>query len=355
MSSVSERLLDWFDQHGRHDLPWQKDVDAYRVWVSEIMLQQTQVTTVIPYFERFMDRFTSVTELARADVDEVLHLWSGLGYYARGRNLHRAAKFVVDQYAGIFPRNLEALIALPGIGRSTAGAILALTHGDRHPILDGNVKRVLARYHEIAGWPGETQVLKQLWSQAEKHTPQRRIADYTQAIMDLGATVCMRSKPCCTQCPLRKSCDARAHETQEQFPGRKKRRPLPLKQARFVIARAHDGSTLLHKRPPVGIWGGLWSFPEIEQDEDINIWCRAHGLQQIGATVEHPILTHTFTHFRLAITPLECAVGEKGRSIMDSDQWLWYNIHEPVRVGLSKPVLELLRVDPSPFIREDIT
>ena len=354
MPKLSERLLDWFDHHGRHDLPWQNDPDPYRVWVSEIMLQQTQVTTVIPYFDRFTDRFASVTELARADIDEVLHLWSGLGYYARGRNLHRAANIIVDQHAGICPRNLEALTALPGIGRTTAGAILALSHGDRHAILDGNVKRVLARYHAIAGWPGATQVSKQFWIHAERHTPQHRVADYTQAIMDLGATICVRSKPRCNQCPLQHGCDAYSHQTQDQFPGRKKRRPLPLKHARFVIARTIDGSALLYKRPPVGIWGGLWSFPELEEDEDINNWCRIHNFQQIGKFVEHPILTHTFTHFRLEITPLECTVDEKGRAIMDSDRWLWYNVLEPVRVGLSKPVLQLLRVDPSRDNREEI-
>jgi len=318
------------------------------------MLQQTQVTTVIPYFERFTGRFASVNELARADIDEVLHLWSGLGYYARGRNLHRAANIIVDKHAGIFPRHLETLIGLPGIGRSTAGAILALAHGDRHPILDGNVKRVLARYHAIAGWPGETQVLKQLWAHAERHTPQHRVADYTQAIMDLGATICVRSIPHCDQCPLQNGCDSYSHQTQDQFPERKKRRSLSLKDARFVIARATDGSTLLCKRPPFGIWGGLWSFPELEAGEDINNWCRTHDLQQIGELVEHPVLTHTFTHFRLAITPLEFVVGEKGRAIMDSDRWLWYNVHEPVRVGLSKPVLQLLRVDPNRHNREGI-
>lgn len=355
MSNLSDRLLEWFDHHGRHDLPWQRDPSAYRVWVSEIMLQQTQVVTVIPYFQRFLLRFKSVRELASADVDEVLHLWSGLGYYARGRNLHRAANLIIDKHAGNIPREMEDLIALPGIGRSTAGAILSLAYGERHPILDGNVKRVLARYHEVAGWPGKPQVLRQLWSHAERHTPHQRIADYTQAIMDLGATLCVRSKPKCGDCPLHANCGAYAGQTQGQFPGRKQRHPLPLKQTRFLIARSTEGSALLCKRPPIGIWGGLWSFPEIDADKDVESWCFEHDLEQIGKLAEHPILIHTFTHFRLAITPLEMSVVEKGRSIMDSNRWLWYNIDHPVRIGLSKPVQQLLRIDPNQNFEEEVT
>ena len=355
MSELSDRLLAWFDQHGRHDLPWQRDPSAYRVWVSEIMLQQTQVATVIPYFERFMQRFYSVRALARADIDEVLHLWSGLGYYARGRNLHRAANLIVDEHARKLPRAIDELIALPGIGRSTAGAILSLAYSERHPILDGNVKRVLARYHEVAGWPGKPDVLRQLWSHAEHHTPHQRIADYTQAIMDLGATLCVRSKPGCNVCPLQTDCGAYTAQTHAQYPGRKKRNPLPLKETRFVIARARDGSALLCKRPPTGIWGGLWSFPEIDVDKDVGSWCHEHNLRQTGKLVQHPILTHTFTHFRLAITPFECAVVENGRSIMDSDRWLWYNVHDPARIGLSKPVQQLLRIDPNSNIAKELT
>ncbi len=354
MSDLSDRLLAWFDQHGRHDLPWQRDPTAYRVWVSEIMLQQTQVATVIPYFERFMQRFASVGALAHADIDEVLHLWSGLGYYARGRNLHRAANIVVEEHAGKLPREFNDLIALPGIGRSTAGAILSLAYGERHPILDGNVKRVLARFHEVAGWPGKPDVLRQLWSHAEYHTPNNRIADYTQSIMDLGATLCVRSKPDCQNCPLQSDCGANNAQTQALYPGRKKRNPLPLKETRFVIARAGDGSTLLYKRPPTGIWGGLWSFPEIEAEDDVGSWCREHDLRPTGTLIEHPILTHTFTHFRLAIAPFECAVVENGRSIMDSDRWLWYNVHDPARIGLSKPVQQLLRIDPHSNVEEEL-
>lgn len=340
---LSEHLLDWFDGHGRHDLPWQRDPTPYRVWVSEIMLQQTQVATVVPYFERFMQQFGSVSELAGAALDEVLHLWSGLGYYARARNLHRAAGVVTTQYAGEFPRDIQVLIDLPGVGRSTAGAILALAHGDRHAILDGNVKRVLARYHEVAGWPGESGVQRELWSLAEAHTPHTRVAAYTQAIMDLGATVCLRSNPQCDRCPLNSGCSAYARGTQTKFPGRKTRKPLPLKHKRFLLARASDGAILLCRRPPAGVWGGLWSFPEIDAAHDVESWCRDLGLERRGEIIERPVLMHTFTHFRLAITPLELAVGDVARAVMDSERWLWYNVNEPARVGLAKPVRQLLQ------------
>jgi A/G-specific adenine glycosylase len=354
MPRLSERLLDWFDRHGRRDLPWQHDATPYRVWVSEIMLQQTQVATVIPYFDRFVARFGSVSELAAADIDEVLHLWSGLGYYARGRNLHRAAAIVADECAGEFPRDLEALTALPGIGRSTAGAILALAHGERHPILDGNVKRVLARYHQIDGWPGEIRVQAVLWSHAEAHTPNSRVAEYTQAIMDLGATLCVRRKPRCGCCPLRTDCAVFANDAQDHYPVRRKRKPLPVKSTRFLIARTSDGATLLNRRPPLGIWGGLWSFPEIDAANDLESWCGALGLIQVGKVVERSVITHTFTHFRWAITPFEFVVDRKGLAIMDSDRWLWYNVAQPARIGLAKPVKQLLEA-PARNLQEDTT
>jgi len=341
VSSLSKQLLVWFDRHGRHDLPWQQDPSAYRVWVSEIMLQQTQVGTVIPYFERFMSHFPHVRALAEAPIDEVLHLWSGLGYYARARNLHRTANIVSTDFAGEFPREIDELIALPGIGRSTAGAILALAYGLRYPILDGNVKRVLARFGAVAGWPGKAAVLDALWALSDQHTPQDRVAEYTQAVMDLGATVCLPRRPLCDVCPLHDSCGAYALGTPEQFPGAKPRKPLPEKSARFVIARAEDGSALLYRRPPQGIWGGLWSFPELTVDDDVHSWCRAMGLKPRGDVIEKPILRHTFTHFRLAITPLEIDV-RPGHAVMDSDRWLWYNVDRPVRVGLAKPVRDLL-------------
>lgn len=342
MPSLSEPLLAWFERHGRHDLPWQREVSAYRVWLSEIMLQQTQVATVIPYFERFTNRFTDVGQLAAAPLDEVLHLWSGLGYYARARNLHRTANFVVANHGGQFPRDIDALLDLPGIGRSTAGAILSLVYGDRHPILDGNVKRVLARYHGVAGWPGESQVAKQLWEHAARHTPSARVGEYTQAIMDLGATVCTRTRPRCDACPLRHACVGFVTGTQTNFPGRKPRKILPERSTRFVIARCDGNRFLLSRRPPSGIWGGLWSFPELPPEDEVESWCAGHGLRAAGVAIEQPVLRHTFTHFRLTITPLEIAV-EQAASVMDSDRWLWYNVDEPQEVGLAKPVATLLQ------------
>ena len=260
-----ERLIVWHDRHGRKTLPWQTDPAPYRVWVSEIMLQQTQVTTVIPYYERFMERFPDVESLAGAEVDEVLHHWSGLGYYARGRNLHKAARLVRDEHAGSLPEDLESLIALPGIGRSTAGAILALSGGRRFPILDGNVKRVLSRHSGIAGWPGEREVEKSLWCLAESLTPETNVAAYTQAIMDLGATLCVRSRPLCDACPVGSDCYARASGEQALFPGKRPKKERPTRHTSMVLALRPDGSVLLERRPPAGVWGGLWGFPELPE------------------------------------------------------------------------------------------
>lgn len=347
MAALAKPLLEWFARHGRHDLPWQHDVSAYRVWLSEIMLQQTQVATVIPYFERFTGRFADVGQLAAAPLDEVLHLWSGLGYYARARNLHRTSNLVVAEYNGQFPRDIDALLALPGIGRSTAGAILALVYNDPHPILDGNVKRVLARYHGVGGWPGEARVAKTLWKHAAAHTPNKRVGDYTQAIMDLGATVCTRTRPRCDACPLQAACVGFASGRQAEFPGRKPRRVLPERSTRFVIARCDANRFLLSRRPPHGIWGGLWSFPELDPEDNLERWCHGHGLRATGAVIEQPRVRHTFTHFRLTITPLEIAV-EQAATVMDSDRWLWYNVDEPNEVGLAKPVAALLQRAQSP-------
>jgi A/G-specific adenine glycosylase len=342
VSNLSDTLLAWFDDHGRHGLPWQENRTAYRVWVSEIMLQQTQVATVIPYFVRFMQHFPSIGDLASAPIDRVLHLWSGLGYYARGRNLHKTAGVIVEHYGGAFPRNIDALVDLPGIGRSTAGAILALAYGDRHPILDGNVKRVLARLHEVRGWTGSMKVQKELWSYAENHTPEKRLPAYTQAIMDLGATVCVRSHAQCHRCPLTEYCDAFKNGTQARFPERKSRKTLRVKPVKFLLARKSNDELLLWRRPPVGIWGGLWSFPELEETQDVGTWCDRVGMEMSSEIVELPNVMHTFTHFRLSITPLCFQIRPQRNAIMDSDHWLWYNTAQPPRVGLAKPVTTLL-------------
>ena len=256
---IADALLAWFDQHGRKDLPWQTNRTPYRVWISEIMLQQTQVSTVIPFYERFMAQLPTVQDLAAAAEDTVLHLWTGLGYYARARNLHRCAKQVCALHSGVFPNALAGLEALPGIGRSTAGAILSLAMDARAPILDGNVKRVLARYHAVEGWPGQRAVSDTLWSHAEHLTPQKRVADYTQAIMDLGATLCMRSKPNCRACPLSRRCQALAEDRVQELPTKKKAPAKPIRQARFFVLRLPDNRVLLEQRQQSGLWGGLWN------------------------------------------------------------------------------------------------
>ena len=266
----SERLLAWFDEHGRKTLPWQQDRTPYRVWVSEIMLQQTQVATVIPYYERFMARFPKVADLAQAPIDDVLSLWTGLGYYARARNLHKTACIVAEEYDGKFPDSVEGLESLPGIGRSTAGAILTLGHGRWAPILDGNVKRVLARYHAIEGWPGRSDVLAALWRASEAVTPRHRTADYTQGIMDLGATLCTKSKPECLFCPMTEDCQARISGTQATYPGKKPKKKIPTRDTHFIICVDSQGQVLLERRPPSGIWGGLWSFPEASNLDDFS-------------------------------------------------------------------------------------
>ncbi|MGB5257277.1 MAG: A/G-specific adenine glycosylase, partial [Woeseiaceae bacterium] len=263
MTSFSDRLLTWFDEHGRKDLPWQQRRDPYPIWISEIMLQQTQVQTVIPYFERFMQRFASIDALASADQDDVLHHWSGLGYYARARNLHRAARMIVSEHGGVFPDDIDAVTELPGIGRSTAGAILSLSRDQRHPILDGNVKRVLTRHAAIEGWPGKTAVLKALWALADRHTPDDRVAAYTQAIMDLGATLCTRSSPAGARCPVMGDCTAYAPDTVTLYPGRKPKKEKPLRTTTMLIART-EARVYLERRPEAGIWGGLWSLPELD-------------------------------------------------------------------------------------------
>ena len=337
---LAASLLRWFDQHGRHDLPWQHPRDAYRVWVSEIMLQQTQVSTVIPYFTRFMLAFPNVRGLADARLDDVLHHWTGLGYYARARNLHRAAQHLRDDHQSQFPNDFAALLALPGIGRSTAGAILAQAFGLRYPILDGNVKRVLTRLHAIAGWPGEKAVENQLWQIAETHTPTQRLADYTQAIMDLGATVCRRSKAQCGDCPLRTQCQAYATQNVDAFPAKKPRKALPVRSTCMLLLYDANQAVLLEQRPPAGIWGGLWSFPECPVDIDPVQWSREHLHVQISHPQTLPSLRHTFSHFHLDITPVLARADAAG--IMDSPHHIWYNSTRSAARGFPAPVKLLL-------------
>ena len=345
-------LLDWFKQHGRTDLPWQRQPTPYRVWVSEIMLQQTQVGVVIPYFERFMARFPDLPALDAADQDDVLHLWSGLGYYARARNLHRAARTLLEQHRGQLPEDIDALQALPGIGRSTAGAILSLALGRRHPILDGNCKRVLARCYGVEGWPGRSSVLAELWRLADKLTPADGVAGFNQAMMDLGATLCTRSAPGCARCPLAAHCVAFRQGRPDAYPAPKPRRNHPVRQTRMLLVFDAAGRVLLQRRPPSGVWGGLWVPPELGAGQEAADWCRIHLGCGIARLEILPRRRHTFTHFQLdiqslavwpmAARPLMAQLGANATGVAESGEQTWVDPLEPGRVGLPAPVRRLL-------------
>jgi A/G-specific adenine glycosylase len=332
-------LVAWHARHGRHDLPWQQDRTPYRVWVSEIMLQQTQVATVIGYFQRFMARFPDPATLAAASVDEVLHLWTGLGYYARGRNLHRAAIRIRDDFGGEFPTRFDDIESLPGIGRSTAGAILALSLGQRVPIMDGNVRRVLSRWFGIDGKPTDRATTNLLWQRAEECTPREQVATYTQAIMDMGATLCSRRNPLCMHCPVADGCVARRTGRQHELPNAKSKRLLrPARHTHMVLALRPDGSVLLRQRPPAGIWGGLWAAPAFDSADE----ARGFAASNLGEEpVELAAIEHAFTHFDLTITPW--LVRCPGLSaVMDAPDSLWYNARHPASVGLPAPMKSLL-------------
>lgn len=319
----AERVIAWHDRHGRHDLPWQRPATPYRVWISEIMLQQTRVETVRAYFERFVQRFPDVPTLAGAEADEVLAHWAGLGYYARARNLHRAARIVVEEHGGELPGELDALMALPGIGRSTAGAILSLARGQRHAILDGNVKRVLARHCGIEGWPGRSAVARELWAAAEARTPHRRVAAYNQALMDLGAGVCLR-RPRCGECPVAADCRARREGSTDRIPGAKPKRELPQRETlALVLQRASDGAILLERRPPEGIWGGLWSLPEFADAQALESWLATRFGEPPESERLAPV-EHAFTHFRLRIHPRRVRVTNAD-AVADGGRHDWYS------------------------------
>jgi len=295
-------LVAWQKRHGRHDLPWQQTRDPYAVWLSEIMLQQTQVSAVIPYYQRFLERFPTIVELARAPADDVLALWSGLGYYSRARNLRRAAQNIVTEHGGKFPQTMDAVMALPGIGRSTAAAIRVFAFGKRGAILDGNVKRVLARVRGIAGYPGESAVAAQLWSQAELLLPNTGLRAYTQGLMDLGATVCVRRNPRCAECPVRTLCVAYKTKRTAELPTPKPRKVLPQRRTQMlVLLRA--GEVMLEKRPSSGIWGGLWCFPETDADTDAVTVCAQRYGARVELRVALPVIAHGFTHYHLDILP----------------------------------------------------
>ena len=342
-ADFARAVLQWYDRHGRHSLPWKVNVTPYRVWISEVMLQQTQVKTVIPYYERFMASFPDVRGLADAPMDDVLHHWTGLGYYARGRNLHRAARWIRDNHQGEFPTQLEQVMALPGIGRSTAGAILALACDQHHAILDGNAKRVLARYHAVTGWPGQPKVERELWALAQSHTPAVRVADYTQAMMDLGATVCSRTRPACLLCPLVDTCRAHAVGEEKAYPSRKPKRVIPTKETVFVIAQDRLGRVLLERRPPAGIWGGLWGFPEVEDEDELRWWTH-RVLNLPSPTVEALLpIQHGFSHYKLNIQPWLVRVWDPPPGLMEGDQRVWYKFGNAPALGMAAPVAQLVK------------
>ena len=347
--SFSRRLTDWQRRHGRHDLPWQNTRDAYRIWLSEIMLQQTQVSTVIPYYERFLERFPSIAELATAPLETVLGLWSGLGYYARARNLHRCAQVLVAEHGGAFPKEPEHIAELPGIGRSTAAAIAVFAFGRRAAILDGNVKRVLARCFAIDGFPGAAQTEKQLWSLAESLLPASRIEAYTQGLMDLGATLCTRRQPFCGACPMHDLCLARRSGRQAELPVAKPRKVLP-ERATTLLLLTDGQRVLVERRPPAGIWGGLLSLPEGGAADPEVFACR-HGCRLLG-TQSLPPVKHTFTHFRLTIRPLLCRVEPTTQPVSEAG-WQWLDYAAIASAALPTPIRFLLSSVAAPARQPD--
>ena len=337
-ATFAGRLLTWWDQHGRKDLPWQHPRTPYRAWVSEIMLQQTRVTTVIPYFERFMERFGDVQALANASLDDVLASWAGLGYYARGRNLHKAAVIILEQYGGELPASAEQLAALPGIGQSTANAIISQAWDIPATVLDSNVRRVLARHNEIEGWAGKAAVRKVLWQAAQDRLPEKRGADYTQAIMDLGATLCTRNKPRCDACPVNGDCLAYLSGTADQFPARRPKLKIKEKHLHMLIMANKTGQVLLERRPPAGIWGGLWSLPE---DQDEQSLAGRFGFET-GQFSSLPELEHRLTHMLIRIRPRIIRAEPEALKIECTPDQRWFGAAEWSQAGLPKPVLSLL-------------
>jgi A/G-specific adenine glycosylase len=340
MNDFSSRLITWQKQYGRHDLPWQNTTDPYAIRVSEIMLQQTQVSAVIAYYSKFMTRFPTISTLANATQDEVLQHWSGLGYYSRARNLHHAAQTIMDEHVGQFPQHFATIQTLPGIGRSTAAAIASFAFNQVQTILDGNVKRVLTRHFAIAGWPGTPKIEKQLWTLAESLLPETEMVAYTQGLMDLGATLCTRSKPKCGSCPLNSSCEAYKQNLVSMLPTLKPRKTIPEKQITMLILM-HGNEVLLEKRPPTGIWGGLWSFPETEATDDFA--AISHDKFGISAQISQPlpILSHTFTHFKLHIQPQPLQVLKQPTQAKESGQ-VWLSIEDAIGAAIPTPVRKIL-------------
>jgi len=354
----AQAVLTWYDKFGRKHLPWQQNKTLYGVWLSEVMLQQTQVATVIPYFERFVKTFPNLTALADAPLDEVLHLWTGLGYYARARNLHKAAQVMRDQYSGKFPTEFEQVLALPGVGRSTAGAILSSCLNAPYAILDGNVKRVLSRYFAVNGWPGEKKTEDRLWQLTGEVTPNAQVADFNQAMMDLGAMVCTRSKPKCSLCPLQSNCRANAEQNWQAYPGKKPKKALSERESYFLLLEK-DGKVALEQRENAGLWGGLYCFPQFADKEELLAYLASKGIQQYQ---EWAAFRHTFSHFHLDIYPIYARFDDQTSPVdVDRSDWkkvaekqnqyqsallsavkYWYDPQNPDPIGLATPVKNLL-------------
>ncbi len=342
VENFAPRVLAWFDEHGRKSLPWQENKTPYRVWISEIMLQQTQVTTVIPYYHKFMGSFPTVEVLANAEQDDVLAHWSGLGYYARARNMHKAAKMLVDELDSEFPQTVEGVCELSGIGRSTAAAILSISRDVQAAILDGNVKRVLARFHAVPVWPGEKNTENAMWDLAESYMPSERCGDYTQAMMDLGATLCTRSKPQCLICPLESDCQGRLTEDPTQFPIRKpKKAAKPEKSIQLLILMNKQGQLLLEKRPQTGIWGGLWSLPELASEESVVLHIEQRFATQVSSVTLLSSFRHTFSHYHLDISPSQVQISDM-QLVMEGDKYQWFDQQDALKVGLPAPVRSIL-------------
>ncbi len=340
MTDFATKIIRWQRRHGRHDLPWQNTRDAYRIWLSEIMLQQTQVATVIPYYQRFLRRFPNLKQLAAAPLDAVLAAWSGLGYYARARNLHRAARQIVADYGGRFPRSFETVLALPGVGRSTAAAICVFAFGGRRAILDGNVKRLLARCFGIAGYPGSAKTAASLWRRTGQLLPLRNVEAYCQGLMDLGAAICVRGKPRCEECPVADDCVARRRGTIGRLPAPRPRRILPRRRTRMLVL-LHAGEVLLEKRALSGIWGGLWSLPEAESGVDIAALCAQRHGAQIATHAILPRVVHGFTHFTLEIEPYRLDIARVApRAAAPGAMWL--PLEDALGAALPAPVRRIL-------------
>jgi A/G-specific adenine glycosylase len=338
------RIVAWQASHGRHGLPWQHTQDPYRIWLSEIMLQQTQVTTVISYYLRFLERFPDVASLAAASQEDVMPYWAGLGYYARARNLHRCAQTIMTDWGGKFPATAEEMMTLPGIGRSTAAAIAAFAYGERSPILDGNVKRVFTRHFGIEGDPSRREIEKQLWALAEEQValaPGLNMATYTQGLMDLGATLCTRSNPTCTNCPVASTCIARRDGRQRELPTRKVRKAIPERQTNMLVLQ-HQGAILLQQRPSPGIWGGLWSLPEFDMDDDATVATQRLGWEPVQR-YELAAFVHVFTHYRLYIKPWYVSV-QPGNATHDTATLpqQWVSLSTLPALALPAPIRKLL-------------